>query len=108
MSTSSRRTSRPTTSSTKATSRRQDLSSSRRIWRRPWPPPADERSGAPPVVAEPRKVHGHPADLWVVAQQRDLVGVDEINLALDPIPCIVRRPHPRTLTGLWIALLWLR
>ena len=46
-------------------------------------------ASAPPVVAQPREVHGDLADLGIGAQQGDLVGVDEQHLALGPVAGIV-------------------
>ena len=53
-------------------------------------------------------MHGDPADVGIVAQQRDLVRVDETHLALDPVPGIVGGPHARVLAGQGIAVLRMR
>src|SRR6266550_4705986 len=63
---------------------------------------------SPPAVAQPWKVHGDTANLGILAHQRDLMGVDEVHHALDPILGVVRWAHASTLAWTRIAVLRLR
>ena len=61
-----------------------------------------------PVVAEPREMDGDFAEVFIGAQERDLVGVDEQNRALGPVARIVVGPHAGALARPGIAVLRLR
>ena len=48
---------------------------------------------------------GNPADGGVIAHQRDLMHVDEVDLALNPVLRVVRWAHPNAFAGMRVAVL---